>query len=239
MRLIIAILLFAANLSGQVAYAPVDVPPGFMTFVISGTCPLEWSEVTALNGKTLLGTVAANVDVGASGGNDNITPTVNSLTAAAQTFTGSALSAHSHSVGTYVNSNSAVSGIVIDNHASHTHTYTDVVNHVHLQTAPAGQTGGQDSVTRDTSTNGSSNTALSTANPTGGVATGTTAGPSAALSHNVSNNGTAAAQTISGSSESITAGTPAGTNGTSAVTGTLNSFDNRSAFIKVIFCVKD
>ena len=58
---------------------------------------------------------------------------------------------------------------------THSHTYTDVVNHVHLQTAPTGQTGAQDSFTRDASTTGSSNTALSSANPTGGVATGTTA----------------------------------------------------------------
>jgi hypothetical protein len=32
--------------------------------------------------------------------------------------------------------------------------------------------------------------------------------------------------------------TPAGSNGTSSVTGTLNSFDNRPAYVKVIYCQK-
>lgn len=68
-------------------------------------------------------------------------------------------------------------------HTSHTHQYTQVPNHVHVQNLPSSQTGGQASGTRDTSTNGSVADALSTANPTGGVATGTTVGPDAALAH--------------------------------------------------------
>jgi hypothetical protein len=80
---------------------------------------------------------------------------------------------------------SAHAGTAVADHASHTHTYTEVPNHVHVQSLPSGQTGGQASGTRDTSTNGSVADALSTANPTGGVATGTTNGPNATLTHSV------------------------------------------------------
>jgi hypothetical protein len=64
---------------------------------------------------------------------------------------------------------------------THTHTYTQVPNHVHVQSLPTGQTGAQNSGTRDTSTTGSGADALSTANPTGGVATGTTNATSATM----------------------------------------------------------
>jgi hypothetical protein len=43
--------------------------------------------------------------------------------------------------------------------------------------------------------------------------------------------------TLSGSSESVSAGTPSGTNAKPIFTGT--QFDNRPAFVKVIFCKKD
>ncbi len=68
-------------------------------------------------------------------------------------------------------------------HTDHTHAYTEVPNHVHVQKLPSGQTGSQASGTRDTSTTGSTADALSTANPTGGVASGTTVNQSAAQSH--------------------------------------------------------
>jgi hypothetical protein len=86
--------------------------------------------------------------------------------------------AHTHSV---------TSNVSVDNHASHTHTYTEVVNHTH--TVNVGSAA-------DTSTvsgagnffAGTTNTvAPTTANPAGGVATGTTAGPGAALTHTANN----------------------------------------------------
>lgn len=86
---------------------------------------------------------------------------------------------------------SAHSGTAVADHASHTHTYTDVPNHVHIQQLPSSATGNFASGTRDTSAGGNGGTpgvvddALSTKNPTGGVATGTTAGPSATLTHSV------------------------------------------------------
>ena len=48
--------------------------PGIVTGVIvmiaSGTCPASFTEVAGLNGKTLFGTIAANGDVGTTGGSD-------------------------------------------------------------------------------------------------------------------------------------------------------------------------
>jgi hypothetical protein len=51
------------------------LPSGVIILVVSGTCPANFTEVSALNGKMLRGTVAANGDVGTTGGNATITPT--------------------------------------------------------------------------------------------------------------------------------------------------------------------
>jgi hypothetical protein len=61
--------------------------------------------------------------------------------------------------------------------SAHTHTYTQVPNHVHVENINTATTGGAVGfpALKDTSTSGSEATGLSTANPTGGVATGTTA----------------------------------------------------------------
>ena len=80
---------------------------------------------------------------------------------------------------------SAHSGAAVADHASHTHQYTDVPNHVHVQTVNSGTTGGLSGYTPDTSTQTPASSGYSTANPTGGVATGTTQGPSATLTHSV------------------------------------------------------
>lgn len=76
-------------------------------------------------------------------------------------------------------------------HASHTHTYTAVPNHVHPLATGTTATGNFSQVigTVDTSSGGTGATPTQTAlgtlsgNPVGGVASGTTAGPSAALTH--------------------------------------------------------
>lgn len=95
---------------------------------------------------------------------------------------------------------SAHAGATVADHAahthagpSHTHTYTQTPNHVHVQSVNSAATGGLSGYTADTSTNTSVASGYSTANPTGGVATGTTAAdgtgntgnPSATLSHTV------------------------------------------------------
>lgn len=50
------------------------IAPGQITLIISGVCPFGFSEVVALNGKTVIGTLAANHDVGTTGGSDTIMP---------------------------------------------------------------------------------------------------------------------------------------------------------------------
>jgi hypothetical protein len=242
-KFITSIALICAILYGQSALAWIQltlrlapvaaqgengVPVGAIFFIKSGTCPMGYAEDTDVNGKTVLGTLEANANVGGTGGNDNITPTG---TNEALTFTGSALGTHAHGTGTLATS--AHSGTAVADHASHTHTYTDVVNHVHVQSVNSATTGGSNGYGIDTSTNTSTASSYSTANPTGGVATGTTNGPSATLTHSVTQ---PSAHTLSGSSESVSAGTPSGTINTPAFTGT--QFDNRSAFIRLIACRK-
>lgn len=59
------------NYSGS---ASTGVPAGSILIVDTGTCPASYTEVSALNGKTLVGTLAAGGNVGGTGGSDNITP---------------------------------------------------------------------------------------------------------------------------------------------------------------------
>lgn len=232
------------------AGAGTDLPVGSIILIKSGTCAAGWQEDTSLAGVVPFGTLAANADIGATGGNDNVTP---AGTVSTPTFVGSALGTHLHGVGTYVPS--AHSGAAVADHSSHTHTYTDVVNHTHTinitdpghthtQNVNSATNGGLNGYGVDTSTNTSTASGYSTAsattgvtaasvNPGGGVATGTTAGPSATLTHNVTQ---PSAHTMSGSSEAVGAGTPAGTVSQPTFTG--SSLDNRQAFIKVIFCRK-
>lgn len=73
--------------------SPQSIPSGLITFVESGSCPTGFSEATALNGVTLVGTITSNADVGTTGGANNITP---AGTIGALTFTGSALATHTH-----------------------------------------------------------------------------------------------------------------------------------------------
>jgi hypothetical protein len=97
----------------------------------------------------------------------------------------------------------------VADHASHTHTYNQVIAHTH--TIPVGAT--DDTAApfdrADAGTNASGANAT-TASGSTGVATGTTAGPSATLTHSVTQ---------------------------PTFTGT--AFDNRSSFVRVIFCQKD
>lgn len=72
----------ATNTWTQQGPAAGGLPSGVIVMIISGTCPTGFTEVAALNGKTIVGTVAANANVGTTGGSDTITP--------AGTFTGNA-----------------------------------------------------------------------------------------------------------------------------------------------------
>lgn len=227
---------------------------GVLLLRTSGTaCPTGTTEATDLANRSLIAVTIASGEAGQTGGNDNITPTG---TNSALIFTGATLGTHVHGVGSY--DNAAVSagtpagtnsGTVIADHPSHTHTYTQVVNHTHTLATGTGATGNFSQVigTVDTSSGGTggspTQTTLGTLSvaTTGGVATGTTAGPSATLSHSVTTQPTFTGNalsthdhTFSGSSEAISGGTPAGTINTPTFTGT--QFDNRPAFIKVVVC---
>lgn len=77
-----------------------SIPTGLITLVFSGTCPAGFDEVVELNGKTLIGTLAANSNVGTTGGADNITP---GGTNSAPVFTGTAFTDiinHVHTIAT-------------------------------------------------------------------------------------------------------------------------------------------
>ncbi len=78
------------------------VAPGQITLILAGTCPAGFTEVAALNGKTLIGTTAANGNVGTTGGSDSIVP---AGTVAAPVFTGAPLSTHAHELPYQINSN--------------------------------------------------------------------------------------------------------------------------------------
>ncbi len=141
-------------------------------------------------------------------------------------------SAHTHSV----TSNVTVGNHTVtqpSDHASHTHTYTDVVNHTHPIAAGQGshQHGMAEGTTdgagtfMDRSNAASATTAVTdlatlpamvTSNPTGGVASGTTAGPSATLTHT----GTAV-DAHSVTNNAVTSGT--GSSHTHTYTGTATS----------------
>ena len=95
-----------------------SIPSGLIAISLT-SCPSGWTEVSALNGKMLRGTVAANGDVGTTGGNAMITPTgivsqptlaINAYTpvgtVTAPTFTGSQGATSATSAGTPAGTNS-------------------------------------------------------------------------------------------------------------------------------------
>lgn len=128
----------------------------------NGACPSGWSELTAARGRVRVG-LPANGTLGATVG-----------TALTDAQDKSASLTHS--------------GTAVADHASHTHTYTQVPNHVHgvstiLRTATTG--GATTQITNAQDTSSTADTTRKTDNPDGGVATGTTAGPSATLTHSV------------------------------------------------------
>lgn len=250
------------------------VPTGGILFVDTGTCPAGFAEVAGLNGRTLLGTIAANMDVGGTGGSDSITPTTNSisLTAAAQTISGNTAdeSSHTHSVTSNVTGTVTPAGTIswpagvptfagtpFSSVINHTHTVmiTDP-GHTHVQTVNSATTGPNSGYGVDTSTNNGVNSGYSTASATTGI-TASTANPAGGVS-SITPAGTVAwpagvptfagtsNQALSMTNNAVTSGVGsahhhgAGTlaNASSAVSGTvtINSFDNRSAYVKWIAC---
>lgn len=189
------------------------IDAGAILMIKSGSCPSGFVEDTDLNGRMPFGTVAANADIGTTGGTDSITPAGTNSGGAVSAHAGAAVSAHA--------------GAAVADHASHTHTYTDVPNHVHVyasQTATTGSASSYEHGAIDTSST-AAEASISTNNPTGGVATGTTNGPSATLTHSVTQPSN---HTVT-QPDNHTFTQP-------TFTGT--QFDNRSAFLRVVFCRK-
>lgn len=69
------------------------VPVGAVLMFDTGTCPSGYTEVTALNGRVPIGTLAANANAGTTGGADTVTP---AGTISQPVFTGNALTGHAH-----------------------------------------------------------------------------------------------------------------------------------------------
>ena len=90
-----------------------SIPSGLITLVTSGTCSLGWTEVTELNGKTLVGTLAANSNVGTTGGSDTITEVLNHTHPVTD-------SGHTHLTQRYPTATGASSGFTIDTSMSGT-----------------------------------------------------------------------------------------------------------------------
>ncbi len=190
------------------------LPTGAVIAITSGTCPAGTTEAADLSGKFLLGTVAANSDVGTAGGADAITPqgTVSQPTLTMNSYTPAGTNSWPAGVPTFT-------GIAA----------TTVVNHLHTLATGTGSTGNFSQVigTVDTSSGGTGATPTQTAlgtlsgNPTvGGAASYTPKGTVAWPAGVPSLTGTAATLT--------------GTVSQPTFTGT--QFDNRPAFTKVIFC---
>lgn len=161
---------------GSVFLAVVATDPA--TLLGYGT----WSAFGA--GRVLVGLNAGDPDfdtVEEVGGSKTV---ASAGTVAAPTLSGSTATegAHTHSV---------TSNVAVADHASHTHTYTDVPNHTHPHNIQGGTTAATTgtNVMASTATGGSARAmAIATSTNTGGVATGTTAGPNATLTHAVTNN---------------------------------------------------
>lgn len=219
-----------AHTDGTAAAAGSVVPAGAVVIVMSGTCPTGYVEETDLDGRVPLGTVTAHADLGTTGGADALVP---AGTNSVPTFSGqAALLSHA--------------GLAVADHASHTHSYSDLVTHTHTvnvndpghthltQRYPT-TTGALSGFTIDTSMSGTitdntlptkaaaTGVTATTSAPAGSGATGITAGPSTALTHGVT-------------PPSDHSYTPVGTVTAPIFTGT--STDNRSAFRRVLFCRK-
>lgn len=203
----------ATNTWTAVSASSEGVPAGANMFIDSGACPTGYTENTALNGKMLVGTLAANGNVGTTGGSDTITPagtnTAPPFTGSAWTppaiawpvsvpiFTGSALGTHAHELPWQIPSTTTIRQIAVATFGTGT-----------SRTATAVSAAGTANTT-------SAAVALSQA-ISAGTPAGTVAWPA--------------------SVPTIGAYTPTGSVAAPVFTGT--QFDNRPAFVRVIVCKK-
>lgn len=231
---------------------------GSILMVDTGSCPSGFTEVSTLNGKTLLGTLAANSDVGGTGGADNITPVGTNGTVS---FTPSGTNAwpvgvptaaneasHTHAAGaiswpagvpTAANESTHTHGIgsyVAANESAHTHAFTQSSNATTPDLITSLGTGAAVAASGTTGAGSAHLHTLSGTSAAGAAHTHTLSWPAGVPTSAATGAGSVHAHILS-----WPAGTPTftGSSGTvPAQTFTGSSFDNRSAFVKVIFCKK-
>lgn len=248
-------------------FSASGVPSGMILFIDSGSCPSGWTELGSA-GNHLLLTIAANGDVGTTGGSNSYTPagssaapTVNSLTAAAQGFTGDSTTVGAQSftgdattvpalaVGSLVFAGTPFSSIINHTHTvnitdpGHVHTLnaqggtTASTTGTHLMTSTATGGSARAVTTGDAVVSHTTGITAATVNPSGGVASITPAG-------SLSGSTATGSLTPLGHNTSVSI-TPLGHNASSAVTGTLNAgaFTGTPAtiqptYLKLIGCRK-
>jgi len=195
-----------------------SLPSGAIFFLTSGICPIGTTEASDLNGKTLFGTVVANSDVGNIGGNDVITPTgLNS----APVFIGDSIVSSGTSGGTSSGTIAWPAGVPIFSGnalATHIHTFGTIAVAAHTVVATKQGASAGNVVTTATHTVSGSTQAI-----TAGTPSGTIAWP-------------AGVPIFAGSVLATHTHTTTATGSVSAPLFTGAQFDNRSAYIKVIFC---
>lgn len=213
-----------AGVTGATGATGPGLTAGVIVLIVSGTCPAGFVEETTLGGRMVLGTLAANADVGGTGGADSITP---AGTSSAPTFTGTAnIVTSATSAGTPAGTNSAP-----------TFTGSALATHAHELPfqIPTTTTTRQIAI----ATFGTGTARAATAVSTTGTANVTSA--AVALSEAKSAGtpaGSVSAPIFTGSALATHTHTLTPTGTTSAPTFTGTAFDNRSAFTRVIFCRK-
>lgn len=120
--------------NGGTGQSSALVPSGMISFVNSGSCPSGWTEVN-LGANYILATLAANGDVGTTGGSNSYTPagtvsaptfTGNAGTTGATTiaFTGTKMSTSSSGTAAVTNVGGTTITTAAQNLGSHTHSFT-------------------------------------------------------------------------------------------------------------------
>ncbi len=216
-----------------------SVPSGVYVFIKAGACPSGYTEDDTLATYNIQITTTAAGNVGTSGGSNSFTPagtvtapTVNSLTAAAQIFTGASDTTNAVSGGTPSGTNSSGS-----------FTEGTISWPAGVPTNGATATSGNCASTAIAAGTGSLNACKNTA-PNLTVPAETISWPAGVpnLASGVFTQPTFAGNILATHTHTVT---PTGTNGTSSVTGTLNapSFSGTPAtlntpFFKMIACAK-
>ena len=261
------VLLGAIAASGQSTYAPsttawgdahyapigsAGMPSGMVAFVVSGSCPSGWTEVTALDGVMLRGTLAAHGDVGAAGGHSTITP---SGTVSQASFTGASDTTSAVSAGTPAGTNGTVSFTPEGTNGTASFTPAGTNNTVSFTPAgtnAASATSGNCASTNIAAGTGSTTACKATA-PNLTVTKQTFTGSSGTVPAETftGSSGTVPAETFSGSAGTVPAETftgsalgththtvtPTGTINPQTFTG--NAADPSPSYLKVIFCSKN